>query len=594
MATEKQSFNKQAWFFTSGLPSDIEIEVDDMIFHLHKIPLMSKSKRLHQLITEHEQSDEKRKRHEQEEEENDDTHIRLENFPGGSEIFEMVVKICYAVKVDLSASTAIPLRCAAEELEMTEEYSSDNLVSKTEKFLSHSVFNSIRESIKALKACESVSLIADSISITEKCIESIVFRASSSDPSLFFGWPINNGGIFAAVDTKLKKKQSKDSKSELWYDDLAELSFPIFRRLILAMKLEDLSPEIVESSLIHYAKKHIPGISSRSSSSTIASENQQRELLETIISDLPLVNSSSITATTESLFGLLRSAIILNTSDDCRNLLERKIGSQLEKATLDDLLIPSYSYLNETLYDIDLVERLLRHFLKNDAVSSSSLTVVGKLIDGVLGEIAADANLKPGKFYNLAVLLPDQARVYDDGLYRAIDVYLKVHPLITEAEKEKICSVMDSQKLTLEGCTHAAGNERLPIRTVVQVLFFEQLQLRQELARTLPTVMAVTLEEENGGEMATEGQVEFGRWEKTVRENQVLRLDMDTMRKRVYQLERECSYLKKVMVKINKESSSEVKERPRKWSLSRKLGCKFKIQVCDSLEATMVDRKCRR
>uniref|UniRef100_A0A1J3IGB2 BTB/POZ domain-containing protein n=2 Tax=Noccaea caerulescens TaxID=107243 RepID=A0A1J3IGB2_NOCCA len=549
---------------------------------------MSKSRRLHQLITEHEQSNEKRKRHEQEEEEeNGDTYIRLENFPGGSEIFEMVVKICYGVKVDLSASTAVLLRCAAEELEMTEEHSPDNLVSKTERFLSQSVFNSIRESIKALKACESVSLIAKSIGITEKCIESIVFRASSADPSLFFGWPINNGGIFA-VDTKLKK-QRKDSKSEMWFEDVAELSFPIFRRLILAMKSGDLSPEIVERSLIHYAKKHIPGISSRSSSSTIASENQQRELLETIISDLPLDNSSSITATTRSLFGLLRSAIIFNTSEDCRTLLERKIGSQLEKATLDDLLIPSYSYLNETLYDVNLVERLLRHFLENAAVSSSSLTVVGKLIDGVLGEIASDANLKPEKFYNLAILLPDQARVYDDGLYRAIDIYLKVHPWISEAEKEKICSVMDSQKLTLEGCTHAAENERLPLRTVVQVLFFEQLQLRQEIAGTLLTFTAVTTEED-GAETVGEGQVEFGRWEKTVRENQVLRLDMDTMRTRVHQLERECSYLKKVI----KESSSEAKERPRKWSLSRQLGCKFKIQVCDSLEAKMVDRKCRR
>lgn len=168
-----------------------------------------------------------------------------------------------------------------------------------------------------------------------------------------------------------------------------------------------------------------------------------------------------------------------------------------------------------------------------------------------------------------------------------------MHSWISEAEKEKICSVMDSQKLTLEGCTHAAENERLPIRTVVQVLFFEQLQLRQEIAGTFPTVMAVTTEED-GGETVGEGQVEFGRWEKTVRENQVLRLDMDTMRTRVHRLERECSYLKKVIVKIHKESSSEAKERPRKWFLSRKLGCKFKIQVCDSLEATMVDRKCRR
>ncbi|MFS7908391.1 putative NPH3 domain-containing protein [Helianthus anomalus] len=54
------------------------------------------------------------------------------------------------------------------------------------------------------------------------------------------------------------------------------------------------------------------------------------------------------------------------------------------------------------------------------------LMIVGKLIDGYLSEIASDTNLKPEKFSELAFELPEQARVYDDGLYRAVDVYLKV------------------------------------------------------------------------------------------------------------------------------------------------------------------------
>ncbi|EFH70128.1 predicted protein, partial [Arabidopsis lyrata subsp. lyrata] len=190
-----------------------------------------------------------------------------------------------------------------------------------------------------------------------------------------------------------------------------------------------------------------------SSSSTAVSENEQRELLETITSNLPL--DKSFISSTRFLFGLLRTAIILNASEICR-------------ATLDDLLVPSYSYLNETLYDVDLVERILAHFLdtleqSNTAVveadgKSLSLMLVGKLIDGFLAEIASDANLKSDKFYNLAISLPDQARLYDDGLYRAVNVYLKAHPWVSEAEREKICGVMDCQKLTLETCTHAAQN----------------------------------------------------------------------------------------------------------------------------------------
>lgn len=177
---------------------------------------------------------------------------------------------------------------------------------------------------------------------------------------------------------------------------------------------------------------------------------------------------------------------------------------------------------------------------------------------------------------------------------------------------------MDCQKLTLEACTHAAQNERLPLRAVVQVLFFEQLQLRHAIAGTLlaaqspspsqstePRQSATaairnltiteTVTEGDGDETRGEGQVDAGKWKKTVRENQVLRLDMDTMRTRVHKLERECSNMKKVIAKIDKEGSPATRiDRPRSWSITKKFGCKFKTQVCDSHEATMVDHRSRR
>ncbi|KAD4178794.1 hypothetical protein E3N88_27385 [Mikania micrantha] len=136
--------------------------------------------------------------------------------------------------------------------------------------------------------------------------------------------------------------------------------------------------------------------------------------------------------------------------------------------------------MKETLYDVDCVQRI--HLL---ARRIETLMLVGKLIDGYLSEIAFDANLKPEKFLELAFALPETTRLYDDGLYRSVDVYLKAHPWLPEADREKICGVLDCRKLTLEVCTHAAQNEQLPLRAVVQVLFFEQLQLRQAIAGML-------------------------------------------------------------------------------------------------------------
>lgn len=46
-------------------------------------------------------------------------------------------------------------------------------------------------------------------------------------------------------------------------------------------------------------------------------------------------------------------------------------------------------------------------------------------------------------------------------------------------ERKKVCSVMDCQKLSREACAHAAHNDRLPVQTVVQVLYYEQQRLRE-------------------------------------------------------------------------------------------------------------------
>ena len=51
---------------------------------------------------------------------------------------------------------------------------------------------------------------------------------------------------------------------------------------------------------------------------------------------------------------------------------------------------------------------------------------VAKLMDSYLAEIARDPNLTFSKFQALAEALPEFSRITDDGLYRAIDTFLKV------------------------------------------------------------------------------------------------------------------------------------------------------------------------
>lgn len=115
-----------------------------------------------------------------------------------------------------------------------------------------------------------------------------------------------------------------------------------------------------------------------------------------------------------------------------RSELEKRISWQLDEASLKELMIPSFSHTCGTLLDVELVIRLVKRFVSLDsegAKSGAALVKVAKLVDCYIAEAAMDANLSLSEFVALAGALPAHARATDDGLYRAIDTYLKVRLL---------------------------------------------------------------------------------------------------------------------------------------------------------------------
>lgn len=171
-------------------------------------------------------------------------------------------------------------------------------------------------------------------------------------------------------------------------------------------------------------------------------EHEKRVVLETIVSLLPREKN---TMSVSFLSMLLRAAIYLETTVACRLDLEKRMGMQLGQAVLDDLLIPSYSFTGDTLFDVDSVQRIMMNFLDYDLDGNnlgysaekeyvspppSDMERVGKLMENYLAEIASDRNLSVSRFIGLAELIPEQSRVTEDGIYRAIDIYLKVHTVL--------------------------------------------------------------------------------------------------------------------------------------------------------------------
>ncbi|KAJ7539005.1 hypothetical protein O6H91_11G072500 [Diphasiastrum complanatum] len=590
----------QAWFCTTGLPSDIAIELEDMTFHLHKFPLISRCGRLARLVADISDI------------EDSECTIKLPGIPGGKKAFELAAKFCYDGKVGLAADNIVAMRCVADYLEMTEEFGEGNLINKTENFLNQVVLQSWKGSILALKSCERNLPYTEELQIVKRCIDSIAMKACT-DPRLF-GWPMSNlhpsmqsprGSIlWNGINTGARPRVSH---ADWWYEDAALLDLTMFEKIITAMEAKGVRAEIIAGAVIHYANKYLPGLARRQSMvgststkrrvsfATPPSQDKQRIMLETLERILPM--QKDVTST-HLLFGLLRVAMILNASSDCKSSLEKRIGFQIEQAVIEDLLIPSYSYTAETLYDIETVQRILDHFLIMDErvgspsssvqspegqmLSSPLLTprmMVAKLMDAYLAEVAPDGNLKPDKFQSLAEALPDDSRLLDDGLYRAIDIYLKAHPWLSEVDRERLCRTMDCQKLSLEACTHAAQNDRLPLRIVVQVLFFEQLQLRAAFAGGFAyrNPAATPLAHESGdGTQSLQSAASWGA--AVMRDNLSMKAGMEKMKAMVEELEGECMQMKQVMERQLSRKS--------RGSITRSFSCKTDPQVRDSHETS--------
>lgn len=500
----------------------------------------------------------------------DISKVELPNLPGGAESFELAAKFCYGINFEITPANVAQLCCVSDYLEMTDDYSKDSLGSRADEYLDSVVCKNLEMCVEVLKQCENLLPLADELKVVGRCVDAIASKTCAEQiASSFSRLEYSSSG-------RLHMSRPIKSEGDWWIEDLSVLRVDLYQRVITAMKCRGVRPESIGASLINYAEKELTKKTSFWNSSSGQSRNDvisgndgyKRQVVETIISLLPV---EKLVVSISFLFGLLRSAILLECSVACRLELERRIGSQLDLATLDDLLIPSFRHAGDTLFDVDTVHRILVNFSQQDdseddlenasvfesespqSPSQGALFKVSKLVDNYLAEIAPDANLKLNKFMVIAESLPSHARTIHDGLYRAIDVYLKAHQNLSDADKRKLCKLIDFQKLSQEAGSHAAQNERLPLQSIVQVLYFEQLRLRNALSCSFP--------DEDPKPMFHSWRVNSGALSASMspkdnyaslrRENRELKLELARMRMRLNDLEKEHVCMKRTMQKSN-------------------------------------------
>ncbi|KAK7311046.1 hypothetical protein RJT34_08920 [Clitoria ternatea] len=475
-----QAEGKCVRYISSELVTDIIITVGEVKFYLHKFPLLSKSNRLQKLVS-------------NANEENSD-EIQLDDFPGGPKAFEICAKFCYGMMVTLNAYNVVAARCAAEYLEMTEHIDKGNLIFKIEVFLTSSIFRSWKDSIIVLQTTKSLLPWSEDLKIIGRCIDSIASKTSVEPANITWSYTYNRK--LSELDKIVEDKMTPQEKIETvpkdwWVEDICELDIDLYKRVMITVKSKGrMDGVVIGEALKMYAVRWLPDSVDALVSDAHAWRN--KSLVETIICLLPCDNG--IGCSCSFLLKLLKVAILVEADDSSMEQLMKSIGRKLHEASVKDLMIPA-RFPQITKYDVDLAQDLLNRCMINikgscdteteekkdkandeSILGQRSLLNIAKLVDSYLGEIAYDPNLNLSSFIDLSLSIPESARPNHDGLYRAIDIYLKEHPSLTKTEKKQICGLMDVKKLTVDASMHAAQNDRLPLRVVVQVLYFEQVR----------------------------------------------------------------------------------------------------------------------
>ncbi|KAB1224672.1 hypothetical protein CJ030_MR2G024702 [Morella rubra] len=525
----------------SDVAGDVTIVVDGDSFLLHKFPLVSRSGKIRKMVADAKDPN--------------ISKLELFNFPGGPQTFELAMKFCYGMNFEITSANVARLRCAAEYLEMTEDYRDENLIERTEIYLDEVVVQSLEKAVEVLSTCEMLLPIAEDVGIPSRCVEAIAMNACKEQ--LVSG--------LSRLECDSESTELKSVCLEWWVEDLSVLRIDFYQRVICAMGRMGVRPDSIVASLVHYAQESLKGIGkcqiwnpARTKPTSGMVENDQKSILETLVCLMPTENSSLIPLS--FLFGMLRIAIMMDATIACKLELERRVSLRLETVSLDDLLIPSVQN-GDSLFDVDTIHRILVNFLQrieneenedcgyeSEGLGSSShgsLLKVGRLMDAYLAEIAPDPYLSLQKFIAIIEILPDYARIIDDGLYRAIDIYLKAHSMLTENECKKLCKFIDCQKLSQEACNHAAQNDRLPVKMAVQVLYSEQLRLRNALSGNSGDGF---LSQKISSGVPSAAMSPRDNYASLRRENRELKLEISRMRVRLSELEKEQMYMKQGMI----------------------------------------------
>ncbi|XP_024515905.1 BTB/POZ domain-containing protein SR1IP1 [Selaginella moellendorffii] len=484
-----------AWCEATGAVARVRVHVQGATFELHELPLVSRSGLLRRVLQSKKASGEV-------------VEVELGgDFPGGAEAFGWAAAFCYGAHIVVEPSNVAMLRCAAEYLEMSAEMGRGSLAELCDMYLTKVALQSWEGSIGVLAAdIQRLLPLADELLIVTRCVDSLASIAC----------------------TQLVDDQESIAAPEWWMQQLVELPYALFARIVAATRRQGMAERVIGQLMIKCVERWIFGRGDADQQhknrdyylwcgsqrlEKLEQRSDKCRLLESMVRLLPVEKQQLLPVS--FLFRLLRHALGVGASTECRLQIETRIACQLELASVDDLLLglplkdgrTSKAQLESARQIGSLFLQQQQQQQQDDRkqggggshVFSSSrdetllfftnieaVNTVSKIWDGYLEYLGYDPGINPVTLSDLIDVFPACARTSHDQLYKAIHVYLKSHPHVTHSERLLVCRSLNCQKLSQEACIHAVQNELMPLRTIVQAMFMEQLQSRHHSSPAPP------------------------------------------------------------------------------------------------------------
>ncbi|OWM79760.1 BTB/POZ domain-containing protein At5g48130 [Punica granatum] len=457
-----------SWSQETGLPATVRVHVGDRTFNFHKFPLSSKSGYFKRRL-----------------DESMEVELPLD-FPGGPEIFEMIVLFVYGSSTMIDAFNVAALRCAAEFLEMTEEYSSGNLCERFDLYMNQVVLQNWDDTLIVLQKCQALLPWAEELLIVSRCIESLAFMACMEilDPERRRELPVVTLEVLGNHPWSCERAEKIVSR-DLWIKDLIALPFGFFKRIIGSLRRQGMNEKYVTPIIVFYANKWVISGKTQQSPEN-SSEKDSAGIFDAVLDLLPMGEKASRQIPVGFYFALLTKSLEFGLRIDAKAKLYDQIASALPYARLDDFILPRtcvdpISLSRELATMEKIVSRfvVLSHEMDASRTPLMSNSMVAELWDAYLSHVAIDRELRPTRFMKLIETVPISYRHSHDNLYRAINTFLQVHLEISQEEKGAVCKYLSCQKLSQDVCIEAVQNELMPLRLIVQALFVQQLNTQQ-------------------------------------------------------------------------------------------------------------------